>query len=661
MSRDRRNARLVVGIALAGLVLGLGCTKTKTKTRTLVEDLQIVTTSLPPGQVGIFYFGLAEASGGTPPIAWSIEPGSSLPTGITLDPKGLLAGIPTSTGTFFFDLRVTDSAPLPESRLQTFSITNAAGAPLAITTTSPLPSGNVAFFYSVTIMSSGGFGTHTLSVTNGNLPAGLSMNGASGIISGFPQVAALSTFEITVTDSQAPVPDTASATFDLTIDPGIPADHLLVNEINTASGFAEVLNPTATDQDMTGWSMDFYWYGIFINRYYFPSFVLPAGEVVGVAGGSGTDFTTPPLFLVFTGWYLQLRPGDEQEVILYDDTGAGVDYLAINDVGTATHLPAGLNWSGVFNQDYTLGSQTHTDDVIRTSYVDTDSATDLMAVVGSGTNGNLNPGQGPTSIILTSVVLWDGYTALPYYQKLVTLGGLPPYTYSAPTPVDLPPGLIVDPVDGAIVGTPTSAGTYQFMVETMDSFGPPATDTQQITINILAAMPGFASDIKLNEVDYGDPDWIEVKNRGAGAVDISGWYLQVMFESSGPTGHIINVAIPRGVVLPAGQTLYIPEGGTGFISQFEMGMGLYLNVTSAVPGAVSLVDSTFMSVDYMEWNGPTVLPMPMGVVWTGGGLVASGNENFARSESAGDTDSDADWCTGAAGSGTPAADNTNCP
>jgi large repetitive protein len=91
------------------------------------------------------------------------------------------------------------------------------GATGAITfdTPSPLPSGRVDQPYSQQIAISGATGTATFSITSGALPAGLNMN-AQGLITGTPTTQQQSTFTVRVIDSN---PDTATATFDLTVNP----------------------------------------------------------------------------------------------------------------------------------------------------------------------------------------------------------------------------------------------------------------------------------------------------------------------------------------------------------------------------------------------------------------------------------------------------------
>lgn len=71
---------------------------------------------------------------------------------------------------------------------------------LAITTAS-LPGGSIGTAYSMTLVATGGTVPYTWSVTAGTLPAGLSLNSATGVINGTPTAAGSSTFTIQVRDS----------------------------------------------------------------------------------------------------------------------------------------------------------------------------------------------------------------------------------------------------------------------------------------------------------------------------------------------------------------------------------------------------------------------------------------------------------------------------
>src|SRR5262245_4827215 len=73
--------------------------------------------------------------------------------------------------------------------------------PLSITTASPLPAGVRGTPYSLTLAATGGTKPYTWSVLSGALPAGVSLNASSGVISGTPTVAGTASFTIRVASS----------------------------------------------------------------------------------------------------------------------------------------------------------------------------------------------------------------------------------------------------------------------------------------------------------------------------------------------------------------------------------------------------------------------------------------------------------------------------
>ena len=85
-------------------------------TLTVDPPLQITTTTLPTGTVGVQYSqDLDPAQGGAPPYTWSVVSNiNELPPGLTLDTtapdfNNVLAGTPTQAGTFSFPMQVQDS------------------------------------------------------------------------------------------------------------------------------------------------------------------------------------------------------------------------------------------------------------------------------------------------------------------------------------------------------------------------------------------------------------------------------------------------------------------------------------------------------------------------------------------------------------------------
>jgi hypothetical protein len=141
-----------------------------------------------------------------------------LPAGLSLSSAGVISGTPSGTvaGTSSFTVTVTDSqTPTPATANAGLSITISI-APLTITTTSPLPSGTVGTAYSDTVNATGGVTPYAWSVS-GSVPAWLSINPTTGVLSGTPTAAATSTFTVTVTDSESPVV-TASTSLSITIN-----------------------------------------------------------------------------------------------------------------------------------------------------------------------------------------------------------------------------------------------------------------------------------------------------------------------------------------------------------------------------------------------------------------------------------------------------------
>ena len=174
--------------------------------------LFITTISLPNGGVGVAYSQTLAVSGGSGIYTWSISAGS-LPAGLSLDAAtGIISGTPTTTGTSNFTARVADGIT---AATQPLTI-NIGLLPLSITTTS-LPNGGVGVAYSRALAPSGGSGIYTWSVSAGLLPAGLSLNAATGVISGIPTTAGTSNFTVQVADGIG----AATRLLSITINPAL--------------------------------------------------------------------------------------------------------------------------------------------------------------------------------------------------------------------------------------------------------------------------------------------------------------------------------------------------------------------------------------------------------------------------------------------------------
>ncbi len=185
------------------------------------SSLAITTASpLPSGQVYGSYSAQISATGGTGSYSWRISSGS-LPPGLSLNPAVCIAapcripvtisGTPISAGTFTFTIELS-SGPLAGDGptyvvSKEFSLTVAAAtSPLTITTSSPLPNGQVNSSYSVQVSATGGTGSYSWRISSGSLPPGLSLN---------PAVCIAAPCRIPVTISGTPI---SAGTFTFTIE-----------------------------------------------------------------------------------------------------------------------------------------------------------------------------------------------------------------------------------------------------------------------------------------------------------------------------------------------------------------------------------------------------------------------------------------------------------
>ena len=102
-------------------------------------------------------------------------------------------------GSFGFTLRVTDSVRAFAERQ--FQITTAAG--LIITTAPVLPPATVGLQYGQTLDAAGGRPPYVWSISSGGLPAGITLNTATGALGGVPSAAGPFQFTVDVSDSLA--------------------------------------------------------------------------------------------------------------------------------------------------------------------------------------------------------------------------------------------------------------------------------------------------------------------------------------------------------------------------------------------------------------------------------------------------------------------------
>jgi hypothetical protein len=98
------------------------------------------------------------------------------------------------------------------------------------------------------------------------------------------------------------------------------------------------------------------------------------------------------------------------------------------------------------------------------------------------------------SLVITTTTLPNGVVGAAYNSPIVTTGGALPVSFSVTT-ASFPPGLfITQPAPGsqtgALAGTPTTAGTYNFSESVIDQSNPQQTATQNYTVTIVPVFAG---------------------------------------------------------------------------------------------------------------------------------------------------------------------------
>jgi hypothetical protein len=450
-------------------------------TLTITPSLVILTTSLPPGQVGVAYSNTLLATGGTGAHTWALTSGA-FPLGLTLNSiTGQIVGTPLVAATNTpLTFQTTDSGS--PAQIVSANLTLTVAGPLVITTTS-LADGQVNAVYSQTLVATGGTGAHTWALIAGSLPTGLTLNPTTGQISGTPTVAVTNTpLTFQTTDSGTPA---QIATVNLTLTITGP---LMITTTSLPSGLTGSLySQTLIAIGGTGahtWSLI--------------SGSLPAGlllnPVTGLVSGTPTaTVTNAPLTFQATdsGAPAQTATANLTLTIIAPlvitttslpggQLGSAYSQTLAATGGTGAHtwaliagaLPGGLTLNSVTGQI----SGTPTVAVINTplTFQTTDSGAPAQV-----TTVNLTLSISAAPLAVTTTSLPNGQVNVPYSFTLGATGGVGPYHWA------LDGGRMVNGLDlnpnGQITGTPLGAVTGNTLTFRVTDSGSP---TQTVTVNL---------------------------------------------------------------------------------------------------------------------------------------------------------------------------------
>jgi hypothetical protein len=152
-------------------------------------------------------------------------------------------------------------------------------------------------------------------------------------------------------------------------------------------------------------------------------------------------------------------------------------------------------------------------------------------------------------ITLSPTTLPAGAVGTPYSQAVSASGGAAPYTYAVSSGV-LPPVLLLNSTTGAITGTPTTPGTYNFTITATDSNGCPGIQPYSIVIAAAACPPITLSPLTLPSGRLGTP-YSQVVSASGGTAPytytVSSGALPPVLLLNSSTGAITGTPTTAGV------------------------------------------------------------------------------------------------------------------
>lgn len=446
---------------------GMGTSYSSAATFT-TTSLSMTPLALQTPVIGRDFIQNIQVSGGTAPYTFAVTAGV-LPAGLTLNPSGLLLGTPTADGTFSFVVTATDFAGA--TIMQSFAVVI---TPAVLITTTALPDSGLnvpGYFYG--IQATGGTGIKTLALTEGSLPAGLTMDPA-GIISGMPTTAGIYNFTVMATDAL-----NASTSRSFTI---IVGGTVAITTTMLSDASVNQANYSQTIQAGGG-----HWF----KTFGLTSGSLPAGLSLssdGVLRGTPTttgryDFvvtatdtlgaTATRAFSVNVNAALTITTTTLPAASLslaYNQT-----IVAVGGTGTRTFtvpeqsLPPGLSLSS----SGVLGGETATAGTYNFTITVTDAAGATAAQAYSLVTGGaiaISPNS------LTAPVI----NVAGYNVTLSATGGTGAKTFAV-TSGSLPTGLTLSS-SGVLSGTATAAGTFNVTVTATDTVGATGTSAYSIVV-----------------------------------------------------------------------------------------------------------------------------------------------------------------------------------
>jgi len=289
-------------------------TSTPVQLSITVPALPVVSTAiLPSGNIGIPYsYQLAYTGGAGVAVSWAITAGS-LPgsSGLTLSTGGLISGTPTAATTYTFSVAVTVGTQTSAAQPLTLVINS------LIVTSGSSATGEVALAFNFPLTAAGGTGPYTWSLAGGSnaLPAGLSLNATTGLITGTPTTSTGSPFAGIVVQAKDTLGATATQSMAFTINPARTA----VNNAELSGQYAFLISGfDANGKPMTTAG----------------KFVADGnGNITGgVIDINGTGLTAPTANSALTATTYSVGTDNRGKIVLTTGSNSATYVLAVNSI-----------------------------------------------------------------------------------------------------------------------------------------------------------------------------------------------------------------------------------------------------------------------------------------------------------------------------------------
>ncbi|MES2599017.1 MAG: putative Ig domain-containing protein [Verrucomicrobiota bacterium] len=453
-----------------------GCTGDREAVLKVCPVIAVGPTTLATPTVGTFYSQAITPANGAAPYTF-VRSSGTLPSWASLNAStGVISGTPTSTTSTTFTIRATDANGCIGSR--SYILTPVC--PTVSISPAAVPAARVSTAYSTTLSASGGtapYGSWT--ITAGTLPAGLTLNSTSGVISGTPTVVTSPGTNVTVrvTDTygcQGTQVVTVQICPAITVNPTSLSNGTVTQSYSataSASGGVSPYTFGVSSGAFPSWATLNASTGAITgtpNSTDSSTFTISATDANGCVGTRSYTITPAcPAILISATVLPQSTAGDPYSHTLTPTGGVG-PYSSFTITSGSLPLGLSLNSSGVISGTPLFTNGSGTSITIR--------ATDSNGCQGTQT---LNFKVCPT-ITVNPTSLPNGTVGLAYTQTVSTSGGTSPYVYTVSSG-SLPGWATLNASAGVISGTPNSASSSAFTLRSTDANGCIATRSYTIT------------------------------------------------------------------------------------------------------------------------------------------------------------------------------------